>query len=388
MYAPALMSDAPVVFLHVPKTGGTGVEAQLEEWFGRFPQKDRYRWWASSVELERPGRIVGHFPYDVLAPFAASDAAWLTMIRDPVERSLSHWWHYVRNPDDSPWPEVFRAGVGLDRWCHDPLFSCDAADAQVRYLAWLPEADRAAVLDRRPVGPVPDDAVALALDRLRRFAWVGVTERHHEGLQLLSYTLRQPPPSRRPPINESEGRPRLADVTDDVRQALSERNRGDAALHALAGTLFSERYRDMVDDLLGDDRHPPAPPSFELDLTRPLPAAGWYDVEYAGGRPFRWTGARAAFDALVDRSVPRQLDVDILGWVDERALRGATLDIDGVTVPTEQVEDGQVRLRARVEARPAWWVARTRVEIRAGATATSPGDQRRLGVAVAGARIS
>lgn len=382
-----VVSGAQVVFLHVPKAGGTGVEAELEEWFGRFPQKDRYRWWASPIELHRPGRIVGHFTYEMLAALAASDAAWLTIIRDPVERSISHWWHYTRNPDDAPWPEVFRAGVSLERWCTDPLFSCDASDTQTRYLAWLPEADRAAILDQRPVGPVPDDAVTLALDRLKNFAWVGVTERHYEGIQLLAYILRQTPPTRRPPVNEGQGRPLLSEISPEILEMLSERNRGDEQLHRRAQRLFADRYRDMVDDLLGGHVQAPAPSSFELDLSRPLADPAWHGLEQAGEQRFRWTSGNAAFDALIDRSVPREVIVEIVGWVDERAVERATLAVDGVTVPTERLDEGSVRLRARAEARAAWWVQRTRIDIQPGTVARAPGDPRPLGLAVGGVRI-
>ena len=381
------MPGAPIVFLHVPKTGGTGLEAQLGEWFGESAQEGPYPWWGSNIDPARPGRVVGHLSYDMFAELAAPDAAWLTMLRDPVERAISHWWHYTRKPEDAQWPDVFRAGVTLERWCTDPLFSYDASDAQVRYLAWLPEEDQRAILDQRPVGPVPHDAVDLALQRLRNFAWVGVTERHDEGMQLLAYTLRQPPPTRRPPRNEGGGRPRVADVSAEIRQVIAERNRGDAAVHRLAQRLFADRYLDMVDDLLSDQPRHRAFRSFELDLTGRLADPAWYAVERPGERPFRWIAGRAAFDARIDRSAPRTLEVEIVGWVDPLAVDEATLFVDGVAVPTHRVQDEAVRLRARVEARPAWWTQRTRIEIQPGAVAQAPGDMRLLGLAVAGAQI-
>lgn len=365
-----------------------GVDAQLDEWFGEPTQRDLYCWWRSDVVPTRPGRIVGHFPYEALAEAAPPDAAWLTVLRDPVERSISHWWHYSLNPDDAPWPDVFREGVTLERWCTDPIFSSDSSDAQTRYLAWLPEADRAAVLEQRPVAPVPDDAVALALERLTSFSWVGVTERHHEGLQLLAYTLRQIPPARRSPINEGDRRPSLAEVHPALQQALAERNRGDEEVHRLAQRLFADRYRDMVDDLLASHPHVPAPPSLEFDLTRPVADKAWHGLEQAGGRTFRWISGSVTFDALVDRSAPRTLDVEILAWVDDLAVEGMTIAVDGETVPTQRVEEGTVRLRALLEARPAWWVMRTRVDIHPGAVATAPPDPRLLGLAIAEIRIS
>lgn len=252
-------------------------------------------------------------------------AAWLTILRDPVERSISHWWHYTRQPEDAQWPAIFRVGVSLERWCTDALFSYDAPDAQVRYLAWLPEEDRAAILDQRPVGPVPDDAVDLALERLRNFAWVGVTERYDEGMQQLAYTLRQPPPTRRLALNEGAGRPGVAEVSDEIRQTLTERNRGDAALHRLAERLFAERYRNMVDDLLVDHRHDRAQRSFELDLAGPLEDPGWYGVERSGARAFRWIGERAAFEVRIDRTEARTVEVEIIGWVDRVAVETATI---------------------------------------------------------------
>lgn len=88
-----------VVFIHIPKTAGTSIVGLLE---ANYPKKHRRAIYSLEYldrELQKALEdpmihcIYGHFP---LRPvIAQSDAFVFTVLRDPVQRSISHYNHYM-----------------------------------------------------------------------------------------------------------------------------------------------------------------------------------------------------------------------------------------------------------------------------------------------------
>ncbi|MCG6858252.1 MAG: sulfotransferase family 2 domain-containing protein [Salaquimonas sp.] len=81
----------PVIFLHLQKTGGTTVEHLLRSWFRDRNFASRDRTGKIAVDVLRGSDMIlsGHFLASELPPIA-DDAIVTTVLREPVERLLSH----------------------------------------------------------------------------------------------------------------------------------------------------------------------------------------------------------------------------------------------------------------------------------------------------------
>ena len=120
-----MANERVVAFCHIAKTGGMTMEAMLRRNFGRrhlnvIPRRRGSTYTARDLRIDRklhPGlrSIGGH----ALRPFVAFEEfeeslAWFTMIRDPVERFLSHFEHQATRRgytcDVAEWMRVYNRG--------------------------------------------------------------------------------------------------------------------------------------------------------------------------------------------------------------------------------------------------------------------------------------
>ena len=123
--------------MHIMKTGGTSLTTGLSRLCGvanagtsltevvldQFMQHDPRRW-------NKVGYVTGHLPWEVreLLPRATRS---VTVIREPVARSLSHYWQLSVNPDviaESP-------DFSLEEYVESPRWNTLCRDYQARQLA-------------------------------------------------------------------------------------------------------------------------------------------------------------------------------------------------------------------------------------------------------------
>jgi hypothetical protein len=207
----------PIVFIHIPKTGGSTFASVLRR---NYPVSDvvlpnplnhepGLEDALHAIAQRPPGQvrsIHGHVPLSHRDQFPA-DARFATLLRDPVRRQQSHYlmlYGKARLVTAPSFPEALPRGRLID-------------NLQTRLLCGLEDP-----LTR----PADDELLAAALAQLDRFAFVGLVERFPEsmllaqerlGLRFVAYRRRNvrvlsPPP-------------------DDV-DALREHNRLDLALYA------------------------------------------------------------------------------------------------------------------------------------------------------------
>lgn len=238
----------PLCFLHVMKTGGTALNTGLRAMTETWPRLLDI-WPDQMLCFPRPilGRallVSGHLPYG-MQRLLGPDAAACTVIRDPLDRTLSHYVHERTHGRrfDLTLEEFVQSDEWRRRW----------VDFQARWLAtdvpvediWsgrFPGAERGAPPERfvnaiqdlqdASIALDSDDVAEVALARLDTIELVGVTEHLDWVLEDVAAFWDVPPP---PPLERANERLVAFDdaqLTDDLRTEILAGTRADAALHA------------------------------------------------------------------------------------------------------------------------------------------------------------
>ena len=192
-------AERPVVFMHIPKTGGSALISELRDTlapvqlvhgldrclFGGFDAFDslgeveRGLVFTDPAELPQNAHlVVGHMAFSTLRAIYPS-GQFVTVLREPVSRLLSHWNYWRAWTDDAlagwgAWGDVVRQGQkSLAVFLDDPSIASSADNVAVRMLLWphplIPDDDF--------IDPAHDDVlVREACARLRQFSLVDIVE--------------------------------------------------------------------------------------------------------------------------------------------------------------------------------------------------------------------
>jgi hypothetical protein len=205
---------------------------------------DKLRDEPHTLDLDGVRVLHGHQPFGIShyleRAFPEREFRYFTFLRDPVERSLSHYFEVIRRPR-----RLFDDEEGIEIAPLPPDTTFDGAVERGYLHDNLHTRMLSGTVD--PFGPVDDDHVEQAKRNLRdRFALVGITERLDESLVLAKQRLgfrNILVPFRR----VSSSRPRGRDVPEDVRAAAERSNRHDIELYRFARELFESSPE--LDDL-------------------------------------------------------------------------------------------------------------------------------------------
>ena len=204
------------------------------------------RMWDDIIRIPR-GRLAqyrafrGHF-LAFLEPYAGRKLQTFTVLRDPLERTISHYYHVRRSPEHPFHREANT--FSLAEFCVHPRTRHMAHNYQSGYLACpggkspgelavnMTMEDPAAyklqlALDPAPDEfPSPDKLYEAAVNRLRGFVAVGITERLQESYSLIARALGLPGPPLLPVRNAGTNRPAAVDLaTERVIRANTEVDR-------------------------------------------------------------------------------------------------------------------------------------------------------------------
>jgi hypothetical protein len=100
-----------IVSIHIPKTAGTTFLGLLKNEYGdklvkyykqkplkyRYDKKDPKKIFIECISSSEPQIIHGHFVADRV--INVKNPSYITWLRNPVERVISHYFHWTRNPD-------------------------------------------------------------------------------------------------------------------------------------------------------------------------------------------------------------------------------------------------------------------------------------------------
>lgn len=287
-----------IYFCHIMKTAGTAlVDAIVAAAGPRFCLTQIFLDHLvamPSLVLNQAGFVSGHLGLEAL-DYLPPGTVTVTVLRDPLERTLSHYAHVRADP------ALVREtrSLSLEEFIGSPRWRALASNFQARNLvhridlpgAWTQysPAERLASLRYLPdrsdlplqslfhYGPLEMEHAALreaALDRLASIEHVGVTEALDDLWPSVARRWGITEPAAVPRANVASDRPRADSVPPSLRQEILEVNDVDMALYEAAAARLPRRVggngpaRAAVP--AGPDPARPAPPARPALLVRTI----------------------------------------------------------------------------------------------------------------------
>jgi Sulfotransferase family len=238
---------ALLAFVHIPKTAGATVLTMLAAAYSKDGVRDAGNYFRSpertiakfAMPRKMRGEVLaGHVPYAVFRERLPADTRYMTFLREPVDRVLSHYYRHVFAKDTRVDKAIRRPrGRPIEEGHEVPVDLLEEALASgmpqlnnfaTRFLCRTPSAE----------GELSERALYSARANLRMFAFIGFQERFEESIERLRVMLAlDEVPYVDKHVNRS--RPTVNDLPDGLRELILDHNRLDAALYDFALDLCS-----------------------------------------------------------------------------------------------------------------------------------------------------
>ncbi len=308
----ATESTSPRLFhLHIPKTGGTSLNAFLEQhyavnqilpakFFGPPAEAVAVEDVTQQIAAARLRSLVhGHYSYDIWRRLFA-DYIPITVLREPRSRVVSCYvdWRTksAENLADAPREErelaqqARRLPLAQLLELDDPMVRRWFINAQCRQLSGGTGAAADAPSDHRMLRD--------AIDHLDTIEFIGVSELLDVFAALLAREFGWANPEHAPRLNQSTDRQETIALSPDDLAAVEQATTLDRELYSAALNRFSKLTRSAIARApeTAIDREPSielvgATTQIDIDMSMPIRGRGWHEREGGGREPiWRWTG--------------------------------------------------------------------------------------------------
>ncbi len=288
---------APLFFMHIPKTAGTSMRLFLET---QYADRDicldeGWHSLASVDQLVTKSLIRGHFQYNLRQALPPAFKL-LTILRDPVARTLSSIKHLQRDATFAP-EHALTKGRSLAQIIRTPEVMRTQRNIHAAYLcASTPPGLVLQTLRENPEESATEldsaPTLELACARLHEIDFLATVEELPLDLQSFSARMNFHPATYFPFANEAPGAARSApDLTAEDYEILRSYNDIDIKIYEYAKKLIHfRRFEAAMKPLLANGTYHEMAGDFEIDLGDVVPGSGWHLPEREDDAVWRWTG--------------------------------------------------------------------------------------------------
>jgi hypothetical protein len=227
-----------LIFLHIPKTGGVTLNKIIRR---QYPHKAIFSIATSSsaptvedfIGLSESRRdkirfLTGHMLFGQHI-YLRQPSIYITLLRDPADRIISHYYYVLRNPLHYLYEQVIKNRMTLDDYVASGI-SSELINGQTKTLAGN---------EQMP----PADALECAKKNLRDHCVFGLTDRFDESLMMIKkrlgwnnvYYAKE---------NATRDRPAKTAIPQNTISRIMQLNAADVQLYKFASQLFEDRIQE------------------------------------------------------------------------------------------------------------------------------------------------
>jgi hypothetical protein len=236
-----------VFFLHIPKCAGSTLSFEIiknQYKSGKYVffydqgypvMVDRLKG-MSRAEQRKIECIAGHFFFGIQEYYIARPVTFITILRDPIERVISHYYFVLRSNTHYLHKAVTQNNLTLKEYVVNKL-STELNNGQARILAGLEW--------NVPYGECPQALLDKAKENLEtHFIAVGLTEKFDEFLRLLNHKLGWDTHVQKKQ-NVGKNRLKRADIDNETLAIIEKYNQLDIQLYQYAQDLFNRQFAGL-----------------------------------------------------------------------------------------------------------------------------------------------
>jgi FkbM family methyltransferase len=250
--------NVPFYFLHIPKTAGSTLNILLKEVFSDDEILPRSMWHQvlelSPEQVNRYKLFSGHF-YSYFYRIVPKPLRYFTFLRDPIERALSHYGHVIRDKTHYLHNHAMALG-SFSAYMRDEATQFTISNFQVRALAidvnpfpiaaaltqeQIDSFELERILESINCDLKADELLEIAIENLKHFCFVGVTERFEDSMEMLCNTFGWTHHSSIEPANINANRITKQTISVEDLNFLKRLNAADIALYEFALKNFENK---------------------------------------------------------------------------------------------------------------------------------------------------
>jgi hypothetical protein len=232
------VQDACLIFLHLPKTGGSTLTTVLRWQYRKVHPSEIVRFDTAERTFEEFGRLpleqrahlkllMGHFAYGVDGSIPKT-CSYITIVREPVQRVVSVYRYVLSAPHHPLHETLTSSSMSLEDYVGSGIHADQTENALTRQLAGRDEEEDLTRSD-----------LEIAKGNLGNFRAVGLTETFDESVTLFKRILGWTTPPFYFNRNVSRRGPRPDEVADATLELIRDRNASDVELYETARSMFS-----------------------------------------------------------------------------------------------------------------------------------------------------